>query len=159
MLTIALALALAQDAPEDLVRKLGVDDYAEREKATEALRKLGKEMIQGAFGEVNLGSENSAGYKMTYAAPDVTFVNVNSGSLTAFVPFSGTADGLGTGNGLFRQSLGTTFLENGGNNARGGDDEPESTDLHIGKLPVVSARARARAAEGWSAAAGGRCGR
>ncbi len=42
MLTIALALALAQDAPEDLVRKLGVDDYAEREKATDALRKLGK---------------------------------------------------------------------------------------------------------------------
>ena len=42
MLTIALALALVQDAPEDLVRKLGVDDYAEREKATEALRKLGK---------------------------------------------------------------------------------------------------------------------
>lgn len=42
MLTIALALALSQDAPEDLVRKLGMDDYAEREKATEALRKLGK---------------------------------------------------------------------------------------------------------------------
>ena len=42
MLTIALALILAQDAPEDLVRKLGVDDYAEREKATELLRKLGK---------------------------------------------------------------------------------------------------------------------
>ncbi|HEX7900742.1 MAG TPA: PDZ domain-containing protein [Planctomycetota bacterium] len=41
MLTIALALMVAQDAPEDLVRKLGVDDYAEREKATEALRKLG----------------------------------------------------------------------------------------------------------------------
>ena len=42
MLTIALALMMSQDAPEDLVRKLGVDDYAEREKATEALRKLGK---------------------------------------------------------------------------------------------------------------------
>lgn len=42
MLTIALALALAQDAPADLVRKLGADDYAEREKAAEALRKLGK---------------------------------------------------------------------------------------------------------------------
>src|SRR5687768_12912549 len=42
MLMIALALMLSQDAPEDLVRKLGVDDYAEREKATDALRKLGK---------------------------------------------------------------------------------------------------------------------
>ena len=29
--------------------------------------------IKGSFGEILLGSENSAGYKMTYAAPDVTF--------------------------------------------------------------------------------------
>jgi hypothetical protein len=54
MLTIALALALAQDAPDDLVRKLGVDDYAEREKATEALRKLGK----GAADALKKGQES-----------------------------------------------------------------------------------------------------
>jgi hypothetical protein len=36
--------------------------------------------IKGSFGEILLGSENSAGYKMTYAAPDVTFININSGS-------------------------------------------------------------------------------
>jgi len=72
--------------------------------------------IRGSFGEVNLGSENSAGYKMTYAAPDVTFLNVNSGSTTAFVPFSGTAAGLRTGSDVFRGTLGTTFLENQRNN-------------------------------------------
>ncbi|MEM7238995.1 MAG: porin [Pseudomonadota bacterium] len=72
--------------------------------------------IKGSFGEVLLGSENSAGYKMSYAAPDVTFLNVNSGSTTAFVPFSGTAAGLSTGADIFRGTLGTTFLENGRNN-------------------------------------------
>ena len=72
--------------------------------------------VQGAFGEVNLGSENSAGYKMTYAAPDVTFINVNSGSTTAFLPISGTADGLGTGADIFRGTLGSSFIENGRNN-------------------------------------------
>jgi len=68
--------------------------------------------ISGSFGEVNLGSENSAGYKMHYAAPDVTFVNVNSGSLTAFIPFSGA----GAGADIFRGTLGTTYLENVRNN-------------------------------------------
>ena len=49
--------------------------------------------IDGAFGRVLLGSENSAGYLMNYGAPDVTFLNVNSGSLVNFIPFSGTAFG------------------------------------------------------------------
>ena len=68
--------------------------------------------IQGSFGEILLGSENSAGYKMTYAAPDVTFLNVNSGSTTAFIPWSGG----GAGSDVFRGTLGTTFLENERNN-------------------------------------------
>ncbi len=68
--------------------------------------------IKGSFGEVLLGSENSAGYKMTYAAPDVTFINVNSGSLTSFIPFSGS----GVGADIFRGTLGSTFLENARNN-------------------------------------------
>lgn len=72
--------------------------------------------IRGSFGEVLLGSENSAGYKMTYAAPDVTFLNVNSGSTTAFVPYSGFAAGAQRGADVFRGTLGTTFLENGRNN-------------------------------------------
>ncbi|MEM9146238.1 MAG: porin [Pseudomonadota bacterium] len=72
--------------------------------------------IRGSFGEVLLGNENSAGYKMTYAAPDVTFVNVNSGSLTAFIPWSGTAAGVSTGDDVFRGTLGSTFLENARNN-------------------------------------------
>ena len=72
--------------------------------------------IKGSFGEVILGSENSAGYKMTYAAPDVTFLNVNSGSLTFFVPFSGSVAGTSFGSDVFRRTLGTTYLENVGNN-------------------------------------------
>jgi hypothetical protein len=68
--------------------------------------------IKGSFGEVLLGSENSAGYKMPYAAPDVTFINVNSGSTASFIPWSGG----GAGSDLFRGTLGSTYLENARNN-------------------------------------------
>ncbi len=68
--------------------------------------------IDGSFGRILLGSENSAGYLMTYAAPDVTFLNVNSGSTTAFIPWSGS----GVGANIFRGTLGTTYLENLTNN-------------------------------------------
>ena len=68
--------------------------------------------IDGSFGRVLLGSENSAGYLMHYAAPDVTFLNINSGSTTAFIPWSGT----GAGANIFRGTLGTTYLENLTNN-------------------------------------------
>lgn len=81
--------------------------------------------VDGSFGRVVLGSENSAGYLMTYGAPDVTIVGANSGSLTAFMPLTGTAygrDGTGgltdvqTGDDFFRGTLGSTFLENMRNN-------------------------------------------
>ncbi len=68
--------------------------------------------IRGSFGELNLGSENSAGYKMHYAAPDVSNVGVNSGSTTAFVPWSGA----GAGADVFRGTLGSTYIENLRNN-------------------------------------------
>jgi len=64
--------------------------------------------IDGSFGRVVLGSEASAGYLMFYAAPDVTFLNVNSGSTTAFIPYSGTTAGAD----IFLGTLGTTYLEN-----------------------------------------------
>jgi predicted porin len=81
--------------------------------------------IDGSFGRVLLGSENSAGYLMHYAAPDVSFLNVNSGSMTAFVPFSGSVVGetadfgiqnLTVGADVFRGTLGATYVENGRNN-------------------------------------------
>lgn len=70
--------------------------------------------VSGSFGELYLGQAPSAGYQMHYGAPDVTFINVNSGSLTAFIPYSGTAGGLGTGADIFYATLGSTYLENGG---------------------------------------------
>ncbi|HUF86076.1 MAG TPA: porin [Thermohalobaculum sp.] len=68
--------------------------------------------IKGSFGEFNLGSENSAGYKMMYAAPDVTFVGVNSGSMSNWIPFSGP----GAGADIFRGTLGSSFIETLRNN-------------------------------------------
>jgi len=69
--------------------------------------------IDGSFGEVLLGSENSAGYKMTYAAPNVTGMPINSGSTSTFVPIFGGA-GVGGASGLFRAAKGSSFIEVGG---------------------------------------------
>ncbi len=68
--------------------------------------------IDGSFGRILMGSENSAGYLMHYGAPDVTFINVNSGSLTGFIPFSSAT----RGSDVFRGTLGSTYLENIRNN-------------------------------------------
>ena len=89
--------------------------------------------IEGTFGRILLGKTDSAGYLMHYGAPDVTFVNVNSGSMTAFIPFSGTVfgnlsndaalidtdeddvpdtEGLLVGHDIFYGTLGSTYLEN-----------------------------------------------
>jgi predicted porin len=66
--------------------------------------------VRGSFGELLLGSENSAGYKMQYNAPNAGIVGINSGSMSAWIPFSfDSAE-------LFRGTLGTTSLENAGNN-------------------------------------------
>jgi predicted porin len=61
--------------------------------------------IQGSFGEVLIGSENSAGYKMTYAAPNAAIISLNSPSTGDYIAWSATADS------VFRGTLGTTFLE------------------------------------------------
>lgn len=67
--------------------------------------------VEGAFGRFNIGSENSAGYLMTYAAPNVG-LGVNSTSvLTGFMPAAG-----GTTAGFFRAVLGSTYVELDRNN-------------------------------------------
>ncbi len=82
----------------------------------------------GDFGQVLAGSENSVGYKMTVAAPDVSQIFAQSSTLTAFVPYSGTFSSSATtisgsptasaaaGDDFFRGTLGTTYLENNRNN-------------------------------------------
>jgi len=67
---------------------------------------------KGSFGKIIVGSENSVGYKMSLGAPDVSLIGVNSGSLTAFVPFSSSSAGAD----IFRGTLGSTYLENDRNN-------------------------------------------
>jgi len=65
--------------------------------------------VKGSFGQILIGSENSAGYKMTYGAPDVTWINVNSGSGSVLIP--GIYD-----NDVFRGTGGSSFVEVGRNN-------------------------------------------
>ena len=64
--------------------------------------------IRGDFGEINLGSENSAQYKMG-TAPSEVGIGINSGDQTAWVSFAGVGGTAGT----FRGPFGSTFVEAG----------------------------------------------
>jgi hypothetical protein len=44
--------------------------------------------ISGSFGRFAIGEDDNAAYIMGYSAPDVTFVNVNSGSDSLWLPFA-----------------------------------------------------------------------
>ena len=74
--------------------------------------------VKGSFGEILLGDENSAGYKMHYGAPNFSGIGVNSPQ-TTFVPFSGAFQGVAAGADLFRGTLSSTYLENERNNDAG----------------------------------------
>eukprot|EP00928_Gymnodinium_smaydae_P092582 TRINITY_DN7647_c0_g1_i2.p2 TRINITY_DN7647_c0_g1~~TRINITY_DN7647_c0_g1_i2.p2 ORF type:complete len:373 (+),score=75.11 TRINITY_DN7647_c0_g1_i2:100-1218(+) len=60
------------------------------------------------LGRIDLGSENSAGYRSMVAAPQVGSMPINSRSTSAFVPV--------TGSGGFRQAALSSYTEVAGNN-------------------------------------------
>lgn len=62
-------------------------------------------IVTGNFGEINLGSENSALYKMNYGPSDYG-IGINSGDQTAWVPNS-----VGASGGFFRSPFGSTNVE------------------------------------------------
>jgi len=55
--------------------------------------------VEGSFGRVLLGSENSAGYIMSYGAPDVSLLGAASGDLPNVAPISGSASNDNDGSG------------------------------------------------------------
>ena len=57
-----------------------------------------------------IGSENSAGYKMHYAAPNTAIIALNSPSTGDYIAWSGAVDS------VFRGTLGATYLEVARNN-------------------------------------------
>ena len=64
-------------------------------------------IVKGSFGEVNLGSENSALYKMHYAPSDFG-IGINSGDQGDWAALSGSNV---SGSGYFRGVLGSTYVE------------------------------------------------
>lgn len=64
--------------------------------------------VDGDFGRIVAGSENSAAYIMHYAAPNVG-LPVNSGWVTVFIPVPANI----FGGGLFRSPGGSTYLDYG----------------------------------------------
>ncbi|MGF1500538.1 MAG: porin [Paracoccaceae bacterium] len=71
--------------------------------------------IDGSFGRIQIGSENSAGYTMTFTAPDESLLPINSGSVSVFVPLT-TGAPVETLDDAFRGPLGSSFVENNRNN-------------------------------------------
>jgi len=63
--------------------------------------------VSGSFGEVYMGSTNSAAYQMHYAAP-YAGLPINSGWATVFVPFPGTFDS------AFEHPILSTYIDFGG---------------------------------------------
>ena len=68
-------------------------------------------MSSDTFGRLDVGSENSAGYKLMVGAPGVTSMFINSPSTSAFIPFTGTGTAL-----PFRQAGLSSYTEVAGNN-------------------------------------------
>jgi len=64
-------------------------------------------IVKGSFGEINIGSENSAMYKMHYA-PSEFGIGINSGDQGDWVLSSGTSI---TTSGTFRAPFGSTYVE------------------------------------------------
>ncbi|MAZ20935.1 porin [Roseovarius sp.] len=62
------------------------------------------------LGRIEIGSENSAGYKSMVGAPTVTSMAINSPSISAFIPLSATLPW------NFRQAGVSAYTEVGGNN-------------------------------------------
>lgn len=62
-------------------------------------------ILKGGFGEINIGSENSAGYKMTYT-PREFGITINSGDQSDWVNSGGTSTG-----GYFRGIFGSVNIE------------------------------------------------
>ena len=68
-------------------------------------------IVKGGFGEINLGSENSAMYKMNYA-PAEFGVSINSGDQTGWLSTTTNAAGSSISEGgYFRAPFGSTYIE------------------------------------------------
>ena len=85
-------------------------------------------IVKGGFGEINLGSENSAMYKMHYGAKDMG-IGFNSGDQSAWVNTGGSI----SQSGHYRQPMGSTNVEPNGMN-----DSEKNHILHTTceRLPV-----------------------
>ena len=71
--------------------------------------------IRGSFGEVLVGNQESAAYKMHYAAPNAAIISFNSPSTPDYIAWTGS--GGANADDVFRGTLGSTFLEVGSTNS------------------------------------------
>ena len=109
----------------------GVNIQLEGENAGGQIDETYLSISSDTFGRLDIGSENSAGYKSMVAAPGVTSMFINSPSTSAFIPFTGVDAVIGALNPViaaaapsgvtltalpFRQAGVSAYTEVGGNN-------------------------------------------
>lgn len=83
--------------------------------------------VRGSFGEVLIGDHELAGNRLQPRTPgtrgpgpDITFDSISSGSMSNFIAFSGSVDGVRTGGDIRRGSLGSTRIAFGGEDLSAG---------------------------------------
>ncbi|WP_397542203.1 porin [Roseovarius salis] len=89
----------------------GINVQLEGEQTAADIDETYMSISSDTFGRVDIGSENSAGYKSMVGAPGVTSMYINSPSTSTFIPWTGTGTAIG-----FRQAALSSYTEVAGNN-------------------------------------------
>ena len=67
----------------------GINVQLEGERTAANIDETYMSISSDSFGRLDLGAENSAGYKSMVGAPGVTSMYINSPSTSAFIPYTG----------------------------------------------------------------------
>lgn len=102
----------------------GINVQLEGERTAANIDETYMSISSDTFGRLDLGAENSAGYKSMVGAPGVTSMYINSPSTSAFIPYTGVDAVLSVAAGTpinlvtlpFRQAGLSSYTEVGGNN-------------------------------------------
>ncbi|KRS15888.1 porin [Roseovarius indicus] len=102
----------------------GINVQLEGERTAANIDETYMSISSDTFGRLDLGAENSAGYKSMVGAPGVTSMYINSPSTSAFIPYTGVDAFLSAAAGTpitlvtlpFRQAGLSSYTEVGGNN-------------------------------------------
>ncbi len=95
----------------------GINIQLEGENVAARIDETYMSISSDTFGRLDIGAENSAGYKLMVAAPSVSTMYINSPSTSGFIPYTGVDSATGSLTALpFRQAGISSWTEVAGNN-------------------------------------------